>query len=148
MNYQLLRTRTTPQMNYHATKPGPFPDALDQAVKHCAALAVNHGSNSFLVATHTLNQLESSVIEEVLTKPLVKELRKEKVADLDGFKIFLMTERISATEFSGGPALAPHISTDYLEDVMALNYVTDIVYVPWTPDELDNYVSTYDSKPL
>ncbi|HYN26237.1 MAG TPA: hypothetical protein VES69_14515, partial [Pyrinomonadaceae bacterium] len=58
---------------------------------------------------------------------------------IDGCTLYLLTERIDPSGFVQGPILAAAINTTFLNRVMKNRKTTDIVFVAWTPEELEEF---------
>ncbi len=132
-------------MNYHYEISGPDLNVFKHAFKKCISLAMDNGSRQMGIALHGKRKLDAPLVVKVLGKSVTEGLKKNNIVDLQGFKIYLITERIDPPTDFGGPILAPHVSLIFLTTIRAILGATDIVYVPWTKDELKKYVSTYTS---
>jgi len=91
------------------------------------------------VAAHTKDQVSrSNIWEEAIGKTPTKKLGNGELR-IDGCTLYLLTERIDPSGFVQGPILAAAIGTSFLNRVIKNRKATDIVFVAWTPDELEEF---------
>jgi hypothetical protein len=58
---------------------------------------------------------------------------------INGYTMHLVTERIDPINFVRGPILAAAIGTKFLEKVIKNRKATDVIFIPWTPEELEGF---------
>ena len=58
-----------------------------------------------------------------------------KSIKIDGCTFYLHTEHTDPAGFIRGPILAAAISTKFLNRTLKNSQATDVVFVPWTPEE-------------
>ncbi len=98
-----------------------------------------HQGRHGAVAAHTKDQIaHSNIWEDVIGEVATKTLSKGQVT-IDGCTFYLLTERIDPAAFIRGPVLAAAISTQFLNRVLTNRKATDIIFVPWLEEELDDF---------
>ena len=91
------------------------------------------------IAVHKRGQVARSIVwKEAIGETPTKNLAKGR-AIIDGCTMHLLTERIDPANFVNGPILAAVISTKFLNEILHDCRATDIVYLPWTSAELENF---------
>lgn len=134
-------------MYFHTTKPGPWIDDFQTALVKAVVLAQENGTNEVAIAVHQKGNL-TGVIEEAIGEAAVKQLLKPAgYIDFEGVRLFVITEKIRSG-FRHGVIVAAHVSTKFMEKLTADYRTTDVVYVPWQPDELTAYLQKHTSTPL
>lgn len=126
-------------MNYHYEISGPDVSVFKHAIEKCISLAMDNGSRQVGIALHGKKKLDAPLVIQALGKTVTEELKRSNVVNLHGFKIYLITERVNTPMDFRGPILAPHVSFKFLTTIQAVSGAIDIVYVPWTKDELKQY---------
>ena len=123
---------------YYSNTTGPLDRAtFDKAVAKAISLAADGGKGAAALATPGLSNLDHTQnFEESFGKQFVADLKTKKIAVHAGTRWHLMTGKIDAPAFAGGPILAPYVSFKQLSDLATAPGVTAIVYVPWTEDDL------------
>ena len=134
-------------MFFHTTRPGPWIDDFQTALAKAIMLAQENGTNEVAIAVHQKGNL-AGVIEESIGEAAVKELLKPAGhLDFEGVRIFVITEKIRSG-FRHGVIVAAHVSTKLMDKLITDYRTTDVVYVPWQPDELSAYIQKHASMPL
>ena len=133
-------------MKYHVKSEGPNQKGFLKGLEHAIKIAIDNGSNEVALAVHGKSNL-SGTIQDALDETFVKQLKKDGVINYRGIKVFLLTEKIQSG-FESGVILACHASGRYLVKLINDYRATDIVYVPWHPDELAAYLEKYDSQEI
>ena len=64
-----------------------------------------------------------------------------KLADVTAY---LETERVKSS-FRSGVIIASHVSSKLLAKIISDPRATDVVYVPWAPEELQEYLDSHKS---
>lgn len=126
-------------MKYHTNTTGPDEQAFKTGFGKVLALASSCNPASMLLLTHTLGNLDG-LFHDVLGEGFVKELKEKKVVGFNGVKIFLETERINS-QFTQGPIFAPYVSPKFLGRALNDARGLDLIYLPWTKEELDSYIA-------
>jgi hypothetical protein len=118
---------------------GSDTELLVRGLSKTIDLAKSSGVTQAAVAAHTKRQVSGSNIwEEAIGKVLTKSLGNGE-ATINGYKFYLLTERIEPYGFVRGPILAAAISPKFLEVVIKNYKATDIIFVPWAPQELEEF---------
>lgn len=134
-------------MNYHTKEFGPNEEVFKQAFVHCLKIAKKKQLNQIAFAVHTKKQLDTRIIECVMGEKTIRSLKKG-VANILDVWIYLITERITPTKFVKGPIFAPHISNEFLEKIISRPDATDIIYIPWSKERLEDYLKKYNSTEI
>lgn len=130
-------------MLYHSNSTGPNPQAFRHAVDVCRQLATN-STNQFKICHHTIGNVKHGIIRDTLGDQIVNILARNKQIQIQGVTIHLETKRIINNNQM--IILAPHISPKYLEELIDNNGDADVVYIPWTPTELDEYLQKHPNS--
>lgn len=133
-------------MKYHVKSEGPNQEGFLKGLESAIKIAIKNGTNEVALAVHGKSNL-SGAIQDALDETFVKQLKKDGFINNKGIKIFLLTERIQSS-FESGVILACHASGKYLNKLINDYRATDIVYVPWHPDEVAVYLEKYDSQEI
>lgn len=124
---------------YYIDSYGSDTELLVRGITKTVSLVRSSNLRQAAVAAHTKNQVrKSNIWEEAVGKSATKELADGK-AVINGCTMHLMTERIDPAGFVQGPILAAAIATYFLNRVIKNRKATDIIFVPWTPEELDEF---------
>lgn len=129
-------------MLYHSNSIGPDPKVFKIAFLKSLGLALA-SNKEMKICVHTKNQLKASIIVDALGDKFVKNLLKGDIL-VQGVTIKLETEKIIIG--SQMVILAPHINPKYLEKLIDKNGNADVVYIPWTQNELDEYLKKYPNS--
>lgn len=123
---------------YHTYTEGPDREALKYGVKAIIELA-KENSNIAYIATHNKNNVRDS-FTETFGRKLINAFLKTghmKMLDVD---IYLQTERKVALHSDKGPVLSSYNSLQFTRGLLIDQKNTDLVYIPWLPEELDEYL--------
>jgi hypothetical protein len=124
---------------YYIDSYGSDTQLLVRGIAQTLSLARSSKMRQAAVAVHTKDQVLHSIIwEEAIGKIPTKNLAKGETK-IDSCTLYLLTERIDPADFVQGPILAAAISTKFLKKVLKNRKATDIVFVPWTPEELEEF---------
>ena len=124
---------------YYIDSYGSDTQLFVRGIAQLITLAKSSKFRQAAIAVHNKRRVQNSIIfEEAIGKAAVKNLVDGKVI-IDGCTVYLLTERIDPSSFIQGPILASSISTKFLRQVLKNRKATDIVYVPWTPEELEEF---------
>lgn len=124
---------------YYIDSYGSDTELLVRGIAKTVSLAKVAKLSQAAVAAHDRKQVSGSNIwEEAIGKAATKSLGTGKVI-INGCTFHLLTERIDPAGFIRGPILAAAIATKFLEKVIKSRNATDIVFVPWTPEELEEF---------
>jgi|SRR5689334_5333188 len=124
---------------YYIGAYGSDTELLVRGITKTLNLAKYSKLSQAAVAAHDKKQVSGSNIwEEAIGKAATKSLGAGKVI-INGCTFHLITERIDPPHFIRGPILAAAIATSFLEKVIKNRRTTDINFVPWTPEELEEF---------
>jgi len=91
------------------------------------------------VASHSRRQLAcSNIWEEAIGNVARKKLGNGELT-IEGCTLYLLTPRIDPPSFIQGPILAYASIAKFLPTILYHPRATDVVYVPWTPHERDDF---------
>lgn len=125
---------------YYIDSYGSDTELLVRGIHKPINLAKSSGLSQAAVAAHDKRQVSGSNIwEEAIGKAATKNLGAGKTIIINGCTMHLLTERIDPINFIRGPILAAALGIDFLEKVIENRKATDIVFVPWTPEELEEF---------
>lgn len=85
------------------------------------------------------------VVRAVFGDDVIRVLDRDNRLDLKGITIQLLTERIQVRKLAG-PVVAAYVSPTKLDKVVSCSGVTDIVFVPWTRDDLEAYLAMHPTS--
>src|ERR1044071_8494598 len=120
---------------YYIDSFGSDTELLVRGIAKTIHLAKSSNLSQAAVAAHDKKQVSGSNIwEEAIGKAATKSLGAGRVV-INGCTFHLLTERIDPAGFISGPILAAAIATKFLEKVIKNRKATDIIFVPWTPEE-------------
>ena len=126
---------------YHTGTTGPSEEGFVKGLQQAVKLAKSNGTNQVLLTVHTLSNLDG-IIRAVLGEKVFKSFVKERILLAEGIAIYLETERTKSV-FAHGVVLAPFVSTELLTMLQSDYRATDIVYVPWTREELEAHETNH-----
>jgi hypothetical protein len=129
---------------FHTNSAGPDEAALRAAFIQCGALLQRRGCTAMALAVPGKSNL-GGVVRNVFGDDVIRVLDRDNRLDLKGITIQLLTERIQVRKLEG-PVVAAYISPAKLDKVVSCSGVTDIVFVPWTEDELQAYVAMHPTS--
>jgi hypothetical protein len=79
-------------MNYHYEISGRDLNVFKHAFKKCISLAMDNGSGQMGIALHVKSKLDAPIVVKVLGRTVTEGLKKNNIVDLQGFKIYLITD--------------------------------------------------------
>ena len=126
---------------YHTGTTGPSAEGFGKGLQQAVKLAKSNGTNQVLLTVHTLSNLKG-IIRTVLGEKVFKLLSDKRLLNVEGAMVHLETERIRSA-FRHGVIFAPFISPKRLAELQKDHRATDIVYVPWAPEELNSHRATH-----
>lgn len=91
------------------------------------------------LAVHGKDNLDS-VVQGVFGGSVVRVLDRDNKLELKGITTHLLTEKIHLRKLEG-PVVAAFVDAHMLDKIVPSLGVTDVVYVPWTPDDLISYLA-------
>lgn len=132
-------------MLYHSNSTGPDPNAFKIALKKSLNIALA-STKAMKICVQMKSQLRGGTIEEAMGEDFVKDLIKQDISAL-GVTIKLETEKM--TNNTQMIILAPHVNQNYLDKLILKNGDAPVVYIPWTKEELNQYLAKYpNSTPI
>jgi hypothetical protein len=129
---------------YYTDSHGPDTPALAKAYAKLLELAKASHLRQAGIANPGKRNFVNGIWKEVLDAQTMKHLANGR-ATIGGCTVFLLTERIDPQDFARGPILAAHITSKYLAELLKNWKATDIIYVPWTPEELNDFLANNPS---
>jgi len=132
-------------MKYHTNTHGPNKAAYAAGLVAAVTAASGNGTNQVLLLGHTFKMIEGGVIEDVLGQARVKNLSKSRQMKIDDATVYLETEK-TRSAFSRGVIFVPFVSSALLNKAIADHRATDIVYVPWTDEERQQYLERHSDS--
>jgi hypothetical protein len=124
---------------YYIDSYGGDTQLLVKGVAKVLSLAKDSRFRQAAVAAHTKNQIShSNIWEEAIGELATKNLAKGLIK-IEGCTLYLLTERIDPSAFIQGPILAAAINTEFLNRVLKNRKATDVVFVPWLEEELEDF---------
>lgn len=96
------------------------------------------------LAVHAKNNLDG-VVQSVFGESVVRALDRDNKSELKGITTHLLTEKIQMRKLEG-PVIAAFVDAHKLDGIVSSLGVTDIVYVPCTPDDLNDYMAANPSS--
>jgi len=133
-------------MIYFTNSFGPDPDAVRAAFKQCGKLLNAATVKESAIVVPQKSNLDG-IIQEILGESAIKILSKNNFLDLDGAIIKLFTKRNMPNNFDG-PILAIYVALKQLADLIKACPRANIIYVPWTEDEITSVMKTYAGKSI
>lgn len=128
---------------YYIDSYGSDTGLLLRGITKTVSLAKSSKLSQAAVAAHDKRQvLGSNIWEEAIGRAATKSLGAGKVI-INGYTMHLITERIDPMDFIRGPILAAAISLKFLEKVIKNRKATDVIFVPWAPEELTEFKQTH-----
>jgi hypothetical protein len=129
---------------FHTLSIGPDEAALQAALDKCRVLMQARGLSVMALAVHAKNNLDG-VVQRVFGDSVVRSLDRDNKSELKGITTLLLTEKIRLRKLEG-PVVAAFVEAHKLDGIVSSLGVTDIVYVPWTPEDLNAYLSSNPSS--
>ena len=129
---------------FHTHSTGPDEAALQAALDKCHTLMQARGHSVMALAVHAKNNLDG-VVRSVFGESVVRALDRDNKSELKGITTLLLTEKIQLRKLEG-PVVAAFVDAHSLDKIVSRVGVSDIVYVPWTPDDLSASVAANPSS--
>ena|ERR1700757_4982580 len=135
-------------MIFHVKECGPDLDAgvqalaLERALKKAAQL-----SKDIILAVNTKEELHG-FIEKALGESAVKKLKRENVAIARGRRFKLITGRAPLGLAPRGPIVCAYVLPEFLREVIRRYRQCDVIYIPWTQEELTTFLANYMSQEI
>lgn len=127
--------------HFHIQSSGADEEALRTAFLKCSALMRQRASSSMGLAVHSKNNLDG-VVRKVFGDSVIRVLDRDNRLELKGVATQLLTEKIQLRKLEG-PVLAAFVNPEKLAKIVSCDGVTDIVFVPWTAEELLAYLKAH-----
>ncbi len=132
-------------MNYHTDKTGPDSQGNKEAFIQVLKICKEKDLRQMAIAVHTKDQLKADTVVDTFGEKTIKILFKNNYRVIKGLELFIITEKICSAKFKEGPVLANDISVDFLDKLAEDQRITDIIYKPWSNEELKEYLDFYES---
>jgi hypothetical protein len=134
---------------YHTNSRGADQAAVTRAVSQAVALAQRTGHKVCRIAVHTKPPFLVGVFSKVYGHDFVKAAATPRGAGLQDCNFFLMTRRIKPKVPAESPIIAAHVSPAWLAALIGARAQPAVIYLPWTPDELQVYLAAHpDSQQM
>ena len=134
-------------MPYHTKSSGADVPAFEKAIATAFQLA-EQLETELIYRVPTLSNLESDAAVEVLGEELIKVLAKHRTAQIGNITVQVETKRQKRSN-AKAVVFALYLSLDDLASVKADHRIQEIVFVPWSDVECDQYeADNPDSIPL
>lgn len=117
---------------------------MQAALDKCHALMQARGLSVMALAVHAKNNLDG-VVQSVFGDSVVRTLDRDNKSELKGITTLLLTEKIQLRKLEG-PVVAAFVDAHKLDGIVSSLSVTDILYVPWTADDLSAYLAANPSS--
>jgi len=130
-------------MLYHTKTAGPSVEDFQKAFAKAIGVAIENDLNEVLIYVHGKTNLDG-VVSEAIGGIADKLQKPGGSVNINGITLYLETEKIRSP-FRNGVIIATHLSTKVLNKLLKDSRATDIVYVPWAPEELSEYLSNNKS---
>lgn len=123
---------------FHTRSSGPDEEALHAAFLKCNRLMPQRACSSMGLAVHSKINLDD-IVRKVFGDSVIRVLDRDNRLELKGVTTHLLTEKIQLRKLEG-PVLAAFVNPEKLDKIVSCDGVTDIVFVPWTAEELAAYL--------
>ena len=124
---------------YYINSFGSDTDLLVRGLAQTLTLAKASKHRQAAVASHTRRQLaRSNICAEAIGNVARKNLGNGELS-IEGCTLYLLTPRIDPPGFIQGPILAYASIPKFLQQILYHPRATDVVYVPWTPQERNDF---------
>lgn len=127
-----------PMRHFHTRTTDFDETSLLAAYRFCEGLMRSRGLAMMGLAVHSKASLDGPV-RAVYGDMVTRLLDRENRSELRGTVIQLLTEKIQVRRLNG-PVLAACIAPASLLRIIGAQGVTDIVFVPCAPSDLDDYL--------
>ena len=132
-------------MKYHTNIDDSPVDAFRNAFAKSTALAIENDTDEFVILVHAKTNLTGIISDAI--GGIASKLEKKGSTVIGDVKVYLETEKIKSS-FKKGIIVATHVSEKLLYSALKDSRGTDIIYVPWSPEELEAYLSNNISEQL
>lgn len=132
-------------MKYHVNSYGGDTNAFNKGLSGALQLALRSTKKSLLIRIGQLSNssgIMSSVLGEQFVKKLIKDKRIDTTINGISISIFLEGDQTKRSGFASGVVFCPWATNTTLNTVIKDHRATDVVYVPWTESERDNYITS------
>lgn len=119
--------------------PGPNRAVLIAAMRLGAERATERELRHLTMAIPALGNLQG-LIENVFGDAFTRVISRDYQVDLNGFLVHLSTKRRSP--LVAGPVVAFFTPPEQTRKLLADRRTTDLVYVPWTDEDVDQFQKT------
>ena len=133
-------------MLYHTASTGPSIEAVHLAFAMAIRIAIENELNEIAIFVHGKTNLDG-VVSDALGGIARKLQKPNGTIEITGITVHLETERVKSN-FQSGVLIAMHLSTKLLEKALQDQRATDVIYVPWAPEELGEYLNENSSTEL
>jgi hypothetical protein len=126
-------------MFYHTTLTGKSDDRFRAGLLKAASEARSSSSNDAVFLTHTLKMLSVGSIPDILGEKATTLFLRKRVANINGTVFHLETDRLKLPR-RRALLFGPFIDTQTLERAIAYHDAKAVVYLPWSPHDLEAYM--------
>jgi len=130
-------------MLYHTKNTGPSMEDFQTAFATSIGIAIENELKEILIVVHGKTNLDG-IISDAIGEMVNKLQKPGGTINIEGITIYLETQKIRSA-FSSGIIIAAHVSTKLLNTLLTDPRATDVVYVPWALEELEQYLSNNES---
>lgn len=132
---------------YHTNTSGPDVDAVRAALRHAASLATKSEADVVLYVP-SIKNFRHGTIEEAIGKQAVEALVANEPVRIGGAQVRLRVPR-RLTVVRPSVTVACHLPSDLVEGAVRALTDGDLVFVPWAPEERDDYLVAHpDSQAI
>jgi len=132
-------------MLYHTKTFGSSIEGFQSAFAMAFARAIENDTNEVVIFVHGKTNLDGTISDAI--GGIANKLQKKGVTKIGVVNLFLETERIKSA-FRSGVIIASHVSIKLLGKILADQRATDVVYVPWASEELNDYLEKNESTEI
>ena len=132
-------------MLYHTKSSTPSIEQFQKGYAKSIATAIENDSNEIAILVQDVGALDGIISDAI--GGIASKLRKAGVIDIADIKVFLETEKdISA--FKSVVVVASYVTPDLLNKVLSDPRAIDVIYIPSSKNELEQYLKNNDSTEL
>ena len=132
-------------MLYHTKSSTPSIEQFQKGYAKSIATAIENDSNEIAILVQDVGALDGIISDAI--GGIASKLRKAGVIDIADIKVFLETEKdISA--FKSGVVVASYVTPDLLNKVLSDPRAIDVIFIPSSKNELEQYLKNNDSTEL
>lgn len=126
-------------MFYHTNPQKEQVANFQSAFAEAVAKSIENNSSEIVIVVHGKTNLDGVVSDAI--GGIARKLQKPGgMTTLHDVKVFCETER-SKSSFKSGVIVATHVSIKFLKKLIHDSRGTDLIYVPWSQEELDIHTS-------